>query len=116
MFDFEKFTVYVKSEEFYSLTLKVLKNKNIDKIIRDQFKRASLSIVLNIAEWAWKYSKNDKRNFYSISRWSVNECIAILRILKLENIIDNETMKKWIVLLTEIAKMLTWMIISMGKS
>lgn len=44
-------------------------------------KRASLSIVLNIAEGSGKFSKADRRNFYTTSRGSVYECVALLDIL-----------------------------------
>ena len=50
MFDFEKFTVYIKSEEYYQLLVTDIFSKKIDKNIRDQLQRASTSILLNIAE------------------------------------------------------------------
>jgi four helix bundle protein len=50
MFDFEKFTVYIKSEEYYQLLVTEIFPKKIDKNIRDQLQRASTSILLNIAE------------------------------------------------------------------
>ncbi len=112
MFDFENFNVYQRSEQFYCEVLKILKNKEIDKELKDQLKRASMSIVLNIAEWAWKYSKNDKKNFYVIARWSVNECVAIYRILKLENKILDIDFNTWYNLMLEIAKMLSSLISS----
>ncbi len=74
-----------------------------------------MSIVLNIAEGAGKYSKNDKKNFYIISRGSVNECVTLLRILKLEKIIDE---KQYTILydkLLNIGKMLSELINSMIK-
>src|SRR3989339_531797 len=113
MFDFEKFPVYLKAEEFYALVLEMLKNKEIDKIVKDQLRRATLSIVLNIAEGAGKYALADKKNFYIISRGSVNECVAILRILKIENKISEEIFKNSYEYLLEIAKMLTGLVNSL---
>ncbi|PJA47425.1 four helix bundle protein [Candidatus Uhrbacteria bacterium CG_4_9_14_3_um_filter_36_7] len=113
MFDFEKFPVYQESELFYLEVLKIFQENKISKDIKDQLKRASMSIVLNIAEGAGKYSKNDKKNFYIISRGSVNECVALLRILKLEKIIDK---KQYTILydkLLNIGKMLSGLINSM---
>ena len=114
MFDFEKFPVYQEAELFYLEILKIFKlNNKISKDIKDQLKRASMSIVLNIAEGAGKYSKNDKKNFYVISRGSVNECVALLRILKLEKIINEQ---KYIYLynkLLSISKMLSGLINTM---
>lgn len=50
MFDFEKFTVYTKSEEYYQIVLKEVFSKKINNNLRDQLQRASTSILLNIAE------------------------------------------------------------------
>lgn len=113
VFDFEKFPVYMRSEELYVAIIGVLRNQKIDRIIRDQFKRAALSIVLNIAEGAGKFSKNDKKNFYVISKGSVNECVAIVRILRLEKLIDDNTFREIYNDLFEIAKMLSGLIRSM---
>jgi len=113
MFDFEKFPVYQKAEKFYALVLKILQSKEIDKSTKDQLRRASLSIVLNIAEGAGKYSVMDKKNFYIISRGSVNECVAIFRILKMEKKISESIFKDGYELLLEIAKMLTGLVNSL---
>jgi len=107
--------VYLKAEEFYALVLEMLKNKEIDKIVKDQLRRATLSIVLNIAEGAGKYALADKKNFYIISRGSVNECVAILRILKIENKISEEIFKNSYEYLLEIAKMLTGLVNSLVR-
>lgn len=115
MFDFEKFSVYQKSEEFYQIVIEILGTKTIDKVLKDQLKRASLSIVLNIAEGAGKFSKNDKKNFYMIARGSVNECVAIIRILKLEKKLDNAVFLKGYGILLEVAKMLSALINTMMK-
>jgi len=50
MFDFEKFTVYVKSEEHYQMLLQEVFSKKINNNLRDQLQRASTSVLLNIAE------------------------------------------------------------------
>ena len=50
--------------------------------ISDQLLRASLSIVLNIAEGSGKPSKAEKRRFYSIAFGSLRETQAILGLLK----------------------------------
>ncbi|MBU1132221.1 four helix bundle protein [Patescibacteria group bacterium] len=115
MFDFEQFPVYRKSEFYYAEVLKIIANPLIDKNQKDQLKRASLSIVLNIAEGAGKYSKNDKKNFYVVAKGSVNECVAMMRILKLENNISEEDFQKNYADLLEIAKMLSALINTMIK-
>ena len=115
MFDFEKFPVYIKAEQLYALVLKILQVKELDRNTKDQLKRAAMSIILNIAEGAGKYSIADKKNFYIISRGSVNECVAILRILKIEKKISDELFNKGYEFLLEIAKMLTALVNSLVK-
>jgi four helix bundle protein len=55
--------------------------------VADQLHRASLSIVLNIAEGSGKPTKADKRRFYAIAFGSVRETQAILGLLKEEKAI-----------------------------
>lgn len=51
MFDFEKLEVYKKAKAFNKDVLVLMKNtKSIDVVTKNQLRRASLSIVLNIAE------------------------------------------------------------------
>lgn len=110
MFDFEKFPVYIKSEKSYTKILKIISHPTIDRTIKDQLRRASLSIVLNIAEGAGKYTKRDKKNFYVIAKGSVNECVACLRILRIENIVTESEFFDAYGELSEIAKMLSGLI------
>lgn len=92
MFDFEKLEVFKKAKELNKEILILLRqNKRIDNYIRDQLKRASLSIVTNIAEGSGKLSKADKRNYYAISRGSVYECVALFEIIADENFIETTT-------------------------
>ena len=46
--------------------------------LADQFTRASMSVVLNIAEGAGKVSKTDKRRYYLTARGSATESAALL--------------------------------------
>lgn len=58
MFDFENLEVYKRTKEFNKEVLKFLRNnKVIDSYIRDQLRRASISMVINIAEGSGKFSK-----------------------------------------------------------
>jgi four helix bundle protein len=50
--------------------------------LRNQLERASVSIVLNIAEGAGRRSPQDKCRFYSIARGSATECAAILDLIR----------------------------------
>jgi len=89
MFDFERLEVYQKAKEQNKEILGYLRNnKQIDSYIRDQLKRASISIIINIAEGSGKFSKADKKNYYTISRGSVYECVSLLEILFDEHYLD----------------------------
>ncbi len=46
--------------------------------LRDQLKRAALSLPLNIAEGTGKVRQADKARYYAIARGSAFECAAIL--------------------------------------
>lgn len=91
MFDFEKLEVYRKAKAFNKEILQFLRDGGaIDSYLRDQLKRASISIVINIAEGSGKFSKADKRNFYTTSRGSVYECVSLLELILGDNQIEKE--------------------------
>ena len=50
--------------------------------IRDQLERASLSIVLNLAEGSGKESRKDRKRFYSMAFCSIREVQALALILE----------------------------------
>ena len=60
-------------------------------VLRDQFERASLSIILNLAEGCGRVSRRQKRYHYGVARGSATECAAlsdVLRIRRLAPIAD----------------------------
>ena len=77
MFDFEKLEVYKKTKQFNQIVYHFVQQQKVDKVTYDQLRRASFSIMLNIAEGSGRFTKPDKRNFYIIARGSVFECVAI---------------------------------------
>ena len=107
MFDFEKLDVYQKSKEFNRQVYKYLnENKVIDAATRNQLRRASLSIVLNIAEGSSRFSKADRRNFFVISRGSVFECVAVFDILKDEGLLPIQQFQDFYTRAEELSKIL----------
>ena len=88
MFDFERLEVYQKAKEQNKEILGY--NKQIDSYIRDQLKRASISIIINIAEGSGQFSKAAKKSYYTISRGSVYECVSLLEILLDEHYLDQK--------------------------
>jgi len=113
-FDFENLNVYTKARQARKSLYAILsKEKILDRITADQLRRASLSIILNIAEGTGKASKADKKNFYTIARGSVYETVAILDILLDDNIINLDTHQTLYLLYEEVSKMLLGLINSL---
>ena len=65
MFDFEKLDIYKKAKKFNTDVRNFIKSTKLDSTTKDQLRRASFSIVLNIAEGSGRFSKADRRNFMS---------------------------------------------------
>ena len=111
MFDFEKLDVYQKAKSFNAQVYAYIRsNKNFDPTTKNQLRRASLSIMLNIAEGSSRFSKADRRNFYVIARGSVFECVAIFDFMLGENLIDQDFHKDLYAKSEELSKMIYAMI------
>ena len=59
--------------------------------LKDQTYRATISVILNIAEWSWKESDADFKRYLTISLGSIHEILACLDIARNLNLIENET-------------------------
>lgn len=53
----------------------------LKRTMKDQLERATLSIVLNLAEGAAKPTKPDKHRFFAIAYGSIRETQAVLRLI-----------------------------------
>ena len=110
-FDFEKLNVYLVAKQMNKEVLHFLRQtKEIDPYVRDQLKRASISSVINIAEGSGKFSKADKRNFYTISRGFVYECVSLFDIILNENKITQEAFDYFYNRYEQLSKMLLGLI------
>ncbi len=115
MFDFEKLEVYHKAKAYHKqISEQVLKLK-MSASERDQLNRASLSIVLNIAEGSGRFTKPDKRKFYVIARGSIFETVAILEIFSELGYIEKNINQNFYCKAEELSKMLFGMIKSLEK-
>ncbi|CAN5556601.1 hypothetical protein BH23BAC1_BH23BAC1_46370 [soil metagenome] len=116
MFDFEKLDVYQEVKVTNSKVLGfIFTSQNLDPYLRDQWKRATINILLNIAEGTGRMTFNDKRNFFTIARSSVFECIAILDTVLGLGFIKEENYKEFYEAYEKISKMLLGMIRSFTK-
>ena len=80
LLDAERLIVYGVALEFQSQASALA--LRADAVVRDQLRRASLSVVLNIAEGAGRRARAQKRHLYSIARGSAMESAAILDVLR----------------------------------
>ena len=68
MFDFQKLSVYQKAKNYNKEITKLINKSQFDRTTaaaaaNDQLRRASFSIMLNIAEGSSRFSNKDGRHF-----------------------------------------------------
>ena len=111
VFNFENLEVYKKSLDFvnyvYNITAQFPKEERF--VLVDQFRRAAVSISLNIAEGADSSSLQFKR-YLRISKGSIRESIAIITLCKMRNYINNKIEQNLRNQCTELSKMLSGLI------
>ncbi len=107
MFDFENLKVYQKSLEYVDFVYEITKDFPKEEIfsLTSQFRRASVSICLNIAEGSGG-SKAEFNQFLKIARRSVRECIAVTEISYRQTFISTEDKKQSRGFCVELSKML----------
>ncbi|MBW3565085.1 MAG: four helix bundle protein [Acidobacteria bacterium] len=78
-FDHEKLDVYRVSLEFLPIAERIVDSLPRGRsYLSDQLRRAALSVTLNIAEGAGKFSAADKAAFYARARASATECAGVI--------------------------------------
>ena len=107
-FNFEKFDVYQKSINFVNEVYLTTRNYPKEEMfgLTSQFRRAAVSISLNIAEGSAK-TKKDFSRFVDMARGSIFECITILQISEKLNYVGHVKINELRDRLIEISKMLS---------
>jgi four helix bundle protein len=108
MFDFENLKVYQKSLDYVDFVYEITKDFPKDEIfsLTSQFRRASVSICLNIAEGSGG-SKAEFNQFLKIARRSVRECVAVTEISYRQTFISTEDKKQSRGLCIELSRMIS---------
>jgi four helix bundle protein len=106
LFDHEKLEVYRVARQFLEASHPFVKRKMTAEL-RDQFDRASLSIVANIAEGAGKTARADKQRFYEIARGSTGETATLLDIMKIRGVVSPQEHERCRSLLIRVVQMLS---------
>lgn len=90
-YNFEKLEVWQDARSFVSKIYAITKSFPHEEIygLTSQIKRASVSVVSNIAEGISRYSKKEKSRFIEISYGSLMEVFCQLVIAKDLNYISN---------------------------
>ncbi|MFO1044034.1 MAG: four helix bundle protein [Planctomycetaceae bacterium] len=110
-FMFEKLEVYQKAvnlaDQVVTLTESFPRGYGF---LADQVNRAALSIATNLAEGNGRFTKPDRKHFFTIARGSVQECVPILEIARRRSLIDSTTHEQLREELNVIAKMISGLI------
>jgi len=110
-FMFEKLGVYQKAVSFADEVATLTETfPRGYYFLTDQLNRAALSIATNLAEGNGRFTKPDRKNFFTIARGSVQECVPLLEVARRRDLIDasrHEVLKNE---LETIAKMISGLI------
>ena len=104
--DCERLDCYRVAVEFQRIAARLVSNRRMGAL-RDQLDRASVSIVLNIAEGAGRRFARDKANFFTIARGSATECAAVLDPLLARGLLSPADHRHGRGLLIRVVQMLT---------
>jgi four helix bundle protein len=108
LFDHERLDVYRVAKEFLIVATGLIGRK-MPRDLKEQFDRASSSILFNIAEGAGKMARADKQRSYEIARGSALESATQLEVMLIRGIITNSQYGEARALLIRIAQMLARM-------
>jgi four helix bundle protein len=109
--DHEKLDVYVLAVDFVARANGIVEELPRGRgYLADQLQRAALSIVLNIAEGAGKFSGVDKAAFYARARGSATESAAVLDVCAHLNLVPAAVCEQHKAILNRVAQMLTKLI------
>ena len=103
--DAEKLDVYRVAVEFQALASTLVPAEQ--RVLGDQLERASVSVVLNIAEGGGRRSRRDKRHYYAMARGSAAECAAIVDLLRIRGLAPELSCRRGRSLIVRIIQMLT---------
>jgi len=110
MLDYERLDVYHCAIEHLSCVFKWLPMLPRGlSALADQWRRAAMSIPLNIGEGAGKTSVAERAHCYAIARGEAMECGAILDVVRLLDAVPNVELVRGKHLVVRMVEMLTKM-------
>ena len=108
MLSFQKLDVYQCSIDFVGKAVKIggsLPKGHAE--LRDQLRRAALSVPLNIGEAAGRASEADAARHFSIARGSARECAAVLDVMHALGVVGEPHYREAVELVARVVAMLT---------
>jgi len=110
LLDHENLDVYHRSVELLTFALRLIgRLPRGEREIRDQLKRAAMSVPLNIAEGSGKPTAPDRARFLAIARGSAMECAALVDVCRVAGFLAPPEAEEAKTLLARIVAMLTRM-------
>ena len=110
MLSFQKLDAYRCAIDFVALTVQIqatIPRGHGD--LRDQLRRAALSVPLNIAEGSGRATEADASRHFAIARGSAMECAAVLDVIRIMGLADEQQHQQASGLLARLVAMLTKM-------
>ena len=116
-FDFENLTVYQKGLKFVNAILSLSEgfSGRVQYSVGEQLRRASVSIVNNIAEGSDKRTTKERMQFYRTALSSARECVPMLTICRDQEYITSTVHDGLRVNCLELCRMLRGLINSVGS-
>jgi four helix bundle protein len=110
-FMFEKLEVYQKAVTFAAEIAALTETfPRGYYFLTDQLNRAALSVATNLAEGNGRFTKPDRKNFFTIARGSAQECIPLLQVAARRGLLEEPKHNAFRQDLETIAKMISGLI------
>jgi four helix bundle protein len=115
---FEDLEVWVKARELTKEIYEITRKNEFarDYGLRDQIRRAAISVMSNIAEGFERRGDKEFQHFLSIAKGSAGELRAQLYVALDACLINEEQFKKLIILAEDVSRMIYGLIIYLHKS
>ena len=110
MLDYEKLDVYRCAIEHLAFVFRSIPSvpRGYSALV-DQWRRAAMSVPLNIAEAVGKTSEADRNNRYAIARGEAMECGAIIDVVRFLDVVPESELDTAKLLLVRVVGMLSRM-------
>lgn len=114
-FDHEKLDAYGIAIDFVVAAEAIAEGATRGKGHADlasQLRRASTSIVLNLAEGAGEYAPQEKARIYRLSKRSATECAALIEVYRRLGLVQSDSADKARAMLLRIVSMLIRLVVA----